>query len=506
MPGDRLAEIPESSLNDLLRRVDWRFLLSFAEVPRTFDLTSGRISEALDLISAAAPDEVAAGTADLAVTGYPSEPALSRAAEALRPHGELVCCWRVPRPGGASRARARLLRAGFADVRLYWPGPTAWRPPQFWLPLECDVASRHLLAQRPPRSRRQALLRPAWRIAARAGLLSPLFAVARLPGPSPEADGDSSTPAPTLLLTGGGRSINKVVALPFAPGRAQPSVVVKFARVPEADAALEREAEVLETIERERPTVAGVPRVQSRHKRVGRQALTETAIHGRPLIETLAPESFERLAGAVTDWLAELAGGQPTRPADEWWERLVGGPLSVFERDFGESFGAERLRRCRDLLEGLGDLPLVPEHRDCSPWNVILGADGAPALLDWESAEPRGLPGLDLAYFLANAGFVLDRALESGLTRESHRRLLDEATPYGRIAARCGAEYCRRLGLARADFGRLRLLAWIVHSRSDHRHLAMEASGAPSDEALRETTYLGLATEEATQRCMHLSG
>ena len=156
----------------------------------------------------------------------------------------------------------------------------------------------------------------------------------------------------------------------------------------------------------------------------------------------------------------------------------------------------EAVARARHRLDDLGDLPEACEHRDCSPWNVVLTADGDPGLLDWESAEPHGLPGLDLAYFLANCAFVLDGALESGGTRESYARLLDPATPYGAVAAACAAEYCERLGIDADAYARLRLLCWIVHCRSDYRHLTMAAAGTPSPEALRGSAFLGLVEAE----------
>jgi hypothetical protein len=425
---------------------------------------------------------------------------LTSALNAVRPGGEIVCVWRLPRPLATSRAAARLRRAGLTDVRILWAGPVPHRTPQFWLSLDSPEALSHLLDQRPAKSTRQAALRPLWRACARAGLLAPLCAIGRVSGGEgePPQDGiEAAFPAAggQLLLTGGHRSINKVVGLPFATGAGELSGVAKFSRVPAADAALEREAAALRTIERDRPGIPGVPRLLAEGRRAGRRALAESAVHGQPLISSLSPESFGELAGLVGDWLAGLTGGQ-RRPRDEWWPGLVGGPLARFERNFGDVLPADSLATLRRLLGEIGDLPEACEHRDCSPWNVVLDEHGAPGLLDWESAEPRGLPGLDLAYFLANCAFVLEDALESGRTRESYARLLDLTTPYGEVAASRIAEYCDRLGLAAEDFVRLRLLAWVVHSASDHNHLEMAAAGPPSHEALRDATFLGLIEAE----------
>jgi Phosphotransferase enzyme family len=490
--------LPEAELNDLLRRVDWRFLLRTEEAPSVADMTAGRASAAVGLI--ASDEQPLPGDADLATIGYPTRLALRGAIESVRPGGEIVCFWRLPRPAAARRAAARLRAAGLEDVRVVWPGPVPYRQPEFWLQLGSRAAAEHLLARRPPGSPSQAALRPIWRVAARAGLLSPLCAIGRTPGgpdggPAPSAlDAIFPAPGAELLLTGGHRSINKVVGLPL-DAEGEPAAVVKFARVAAADEALAREAAALRAIESEHPDLPGVPRILEEGRRAGRRALAESAVDGTPLIEQLDPESFEQLAGAVTRWLIELVrGGEPQAPA-EWWERLVGERLRRFERDFGSVLSSGQLSRLEETLAGLGPLPLVCEHRDCSPWNVVLD-EGGPGLLDWESAEPRGLPGLDLAYFLANCAFVLDGALESGETRASYARLLDPTTPYGAIAARCESEYRQTLAIDAEDFGRLRLLAWVVHSASDCNHLAMAAAGEPSAEALRTSTYLGLIEAE----------
>jgi hypothetical protein len=485
--------LPEQQLNELLRRADWRFLLRQSEAPLIADLTGGRDSEAIALTGRGEP---VPGAADVAVTGFPTRLALGAAIDAVRLGGEVVCLWRLPRPWASQRAAARLRRAGLTDVRVLWPGPAARHSPQFWLQLDAPTATAHLLAQRPPGSTAQKLLRPLWRVAARLGLLAPLCATGRLPDGEgdPEPDEiDDAFPASgaQLLLTGGGRSINKVVGLPFTAGAETPRAIVKFSRVPAADEALEREAAVLRSLERDRPALTGVPRLLAEGQRAGRRALAESAVFGKPLIAELTPQRFAGLATPVASWLTGLVEAAPPRPRDEWWQRLAGEPLAEFERNFG-AVAAETAARARQRLEGLSDLPEACEHRDCSPWNVVLSGDGAPGLLDWESAEPRGLPGLDLAYFLANCAFILDRALDSGRTRESYERLLDPATPYGAVVATCAAEYCERLGIGAETYARLRLLCWIVHSRSDHRHLTMAAAGDPSPEALRGSAFLGL--------------
>lgn len=410
------------------------------------------------------------------------------------PEAELVESWKLPWPGRAARARRRAEAAGFEDVRVLWAGPLPHRLPQFWLPLESDEAAGYLLATREAGSLAGRGLQTVWRLARRAGLLAPLYVVGRRRGAGDRADVELPSSASLLLLTGGHRSINKVVGLAFQDGESRPSAAVKFARVPEAEPGLEREARALRLLGEERPDLAGIPHLRGVGSRAGRLAVVEDAVEGRMLLDQLTPGNFEEAALRVTRLLVDLASRRPQDPS--WRSRLLDEPLAEFEAQFGPVLDGGVVAAVREELAGIGELPSVSEHRDCSPWNVAITPAGAPVLLDWESAEPDGLPGLDLFYFLANCAFVLDGALESGRTRESYARLLDPGSEYGGIYRRAVAEYASALDLSPEDLHRLRLLCWLVHSRSDYRHLQLEIGGTPRPQDLRRGMFLGLVEEE----------
>lgn|GEM_PF-125016 len=434
----------------------------------------------------------------------------------LLPQAELLAHWRLPRPGGARRARRRFEAAGYSDVRVYWAGPLPHRLPQLWLPVESPEAVDYLLATRRTGSLRDGLLRWLWRLAHKAGLLAPLYLVGRrLDGAEDSAAdrvGDLPLPpsAPLLLLTTGHRSINKAVGLAFEPGVERPTAAAKFARVAEAEPGLEREASVLRRLGEERPGLQGVPNLRGEGHRAGRFAVVQDAVEGGSLLDLLRPENFEAMATRVTQVLIELAnadaqiphtaidppmgGEMQARASDR--RRPFEEALADFERQFGSVIPPSLVTDARAALDGLGDLPPAYEHRDCSPWNILITPSGDPVLLDWESAEPDGLPGMDLVYFLANCAFVLDKAIESGHTRESYARLLDPGTPYGRVAAKAIADYSAALDIGSDDFRRLRLLCWLIHSRSDYRHLQLESPGPPRPGDLRRGMFLGLVEEE----------
>jgi hypothetical protein len=498
--------LPEAERNALLRRVDWRFLLRQDRPPATICPASG-LARAVGLMSSRTNEQA---PYDLAVLDEPASRSLRTAAAAVRPGGELYVEQRIPRPGGHARLRRRLERAGLADVRLYWPWPPPDRArPQFWLPLDAPEAIDFFLRSR-RRDGARRLLRPLWRLAARLGLVAPLSAVSRRPGDGESCDSVEDAirggweswgfgPAPRrlswLLLTGGRRSINKVVGLVFANRERMPRLAVKFARSISEEGPLRREAETLRMLEWARPGLEGVPRMLFLEQRSGRLALGESAVHGRPLLERLNRQTFPALAEQVTAWLAELAGSEVARPPALWWPRLVEDPAQEFERTFADASRTE-VELARSILSQLGELPPVCEHRDCSPWNVLITDDGRLALLDWESSEPNGLPALDLVYFLTQASFLLEGALDSGHVREAYARTLDPATFTGAVVMRCEESYCERLGLDPKVIRPLRLLCWMAHSRSDYRHLELETAAPPEPEALCDSLFFSLWQEE----------
>jgi glycosyltransferase involved in cell wall biosynthesis len=483
-----VARLSEDRRNALLRRADWRFLLGQAERPAALNLAHGSLRQAVSLI---ADEPGAAGVPDLAVLSNPTREQLAEAYGRLAPGGELYCEWHRPRLGRVQSIRRTLAGAGFEDIRVHWPGP---RPDpsgaEFWLPLDSDAAIARLLADRPPRRGRDRLLRRTWRLAHRAGALAPLCVVARRPGSEQEPQ-----PGSWLLLTGGQRAINKVIGIPFG-GAGGSAGIVKFARVPESEPGLARERDVLLALEQRHPSLPGVPRILADGRRVGQPTLTETAVDGTPLMSELTPASFPRLAAAVTDWLVALAAQADARPPHEWRERLIEQPLVELERQFGPVLEPGAVGRARRCLGAVGPLPLIVEHRDCAPWNILLTSAREPALLDWESAQASGLPLLDLVYFLANAAFVLEGALESGHTRDTYSRLLDTDTGPGHTAQHSIATYCQALGLDPSVIAPLRLLTWVVHCHSDYRHLEMDVGGPPGRLALEASVFFGLFQEE----------
>lgn len=491
--------MPHSDAEAAVRNADWRFLL-----PEDDAATAGLVYGPVMPVSNA--DDV------------------RRVVAAAAP-GAWLCLEFAS--GGAREIHRTVASAGAKDIALYVPWPTASRP-RAWIPAGDALTAAHVIASLRGRGfARRALRRAeraAWRLRFRFGLGLVTRAICRAAG-APQARGGHPVPVGlqlpetvagaidagweewglgvrpasyrTTLITGGSRDVNKVVALVFAGAGRRPSLAVKFARVSDAVPGLKREAQALARLEgRPGGPVVGAPRLLLEVPTVA-HALVESYVAGVPMTTQLTSRTFGELAMRATEWLCRLDDGTTRAGPEDWWPRIVEPTLERFGREFGRIADPALVRESTDRLRALGGLPVVPEQRDFAPWNLRLDARGRLGVLDWESAEPDGLPALDLVYFLAYLAFDLENAITSGRPLETYRSLFDGRTPIGAVATECMARYAAELALRDADLVALRLLTWLVHTPSDHRRLEAAADGPPRPDALRSSLFFALWEAEA---------
>src|SRR5215212_2472970 len=151
-PGDSVGSRPlaEQQRNDLLRRVDWRFLLPNPNPARSICYCTGPLHQAVALISASMQDLNATTPAladcDLAVAVNPDGKIVLSAMNALRPGGSLYAEWTSPDADDLTRLRRGLEAHGFADIAFYHPFPDpTWGPVACWIPVEHLGALRYAL-------------------------------------------------------------------------------------------------------------------------------------------------------------------------------------------------------------------------------------------------------------------------------------------------------------------------------------------------------------------------
>jgi hypothetical protein len=215
-----------------------------------------------------------------------------------------------------------------------------------------------------------------------------------------------------------------------------------------------------------------------------------------PLDALVTRENYRTYARLGTDWLIQLAEKGCVVPQSVWEERLLEPVLADFESSFGPVLDRRLLRESESRLRDVGPMPIVWEQRDFAPWNLLHLGSGGLGVLDWESAEPAGLPILDLVYFLTYMALRVDRAAELQDVRASYRRSLDHRTFTGAVAREMIERYAARLSLDLRALGNLRLIVWMLHSRSDYRRMVADVGAVPGPDELRKSVFLTLWEED----------
>ena len=525
MPGQIVDLMREETRNQLLRRVDWRFLLSNPYPARAVCFSEGALAQSVSAISdqmVLAPEN-GTGQCDLAVALNPDRSTLQQAWLALQPGGECYLEWYWPSARGTGYLMRRLQAIGFEDIHGYWPWPWPQRTPAFWLPLDAPGLITYFLRERArigSRTRRILfkLRERAWHFAKRAGMLRPLCVTARKPsarkpGARPAGINDqlpdlhahdlrpfwpewglgaSPERLYALLLTGGQHSINKVVSLIAPSPHAAPQLLVKRPRIPQAREGLQHEAFILQQIPRRYPHLSGIPRLVFSGETGPAFSLGETILDGAPLYTCLGRGTFRILAQQAATWLIGLAGTPDTRRnVAPVIERLCAELHELYQAELSEALW----QQTRSLLASLGELPAVCEQRDFSPWNVLIDAQGRWNVLDWEAAELDGLPARDLIYFLTYLSFFVEGIMESGEFRVAYRRLLDPTSFTGAVFVECLARYAQAVGFEAHALKALRVLTWMHNAASERLRLNARHEVRPNslfitlwEEELKEQT------------------
>ncbi len=244
-----------------------------------------------------------------------------------------------------------------------------------------------------------------------------------------------------LYTPGRSDALSRSVFHLFEPGAAKPHAVLKFARTPGYTAPFDRDARALALVAAAGGSVAAhAPRLVGRGEVDGLAVSVESAAPGPRLLSYLT--SNARLA----DRRAALL-------------RVARWTVDV---------GRETARDGR-----------VFAHNDLGPWNVLVDGRDHVAV-DWESADPAGLPLNDLTYVLFHGLANL-----AGRTPgpEFFRDLFGGSLADSRLVFDLVTEYAAATGLPDSAIGHVVTESWRRHGGSQIARgaaLAAHAPGAPA--------------------------
>jgi len=190
-------------------------------------------------------------------------------------------------------------------------------------------------------------------------------------------------PVPVVYVGTPGASRKAVIHL-VNPATGICNAIVKVPLAEGAQAAILREADVLETLADENYSCA--PRMLYVDRNCG--VSTQTTLNGKA-----GGHKFVDGYWAVLRALM-LAGERTTIAghAAEWQQQL---PWTI-----GRESEVEGLTAAMSQLGDFNSVPASWRHGDFAPWNVRQMADGSVVLLDWEDAQRGALPLQDAFHFL----------------------------------------------------------------------------------------------------------
>jgi hypothetical protein len=268
----------------------------------------------------------------------------------------------------------------------------------------------------------------------------------------------------------------KVLVLLAPPDATAPSGIVKVTRSPEHAARLENEARALEGLGRLPVADGRAPRHWFDGRHAGRALLGESAVDGVPFpVRAQWRRDCPHLADAV-GWLTDLAvATRRPVPASSVASTL----LALLERYAAiHRPSAAEADSLRSMFASLADLsePLatVLQHGDPGIWNLLVDRDGRTIFLDWEAAEPDGLPLWDLFYLFRS--YAVRAGKRSGMrsSLQAAATHLLGASPLGERLVDVVATYRERVALPAAAVEPLLYGCWMHRSLKEATRMAPE--------------------------------
>lgn len=221
-----------------------------------------------------------------------------------------------------------------------------------------------------------------------------------------------------VLSAMGEYSTRKVLFFLIPPSAEIPTYIIKMTRSPAFNYRLENEYQALTALYAEgfgNPQTLPTPLFAGRHADL--TIVGESIIQGEPFARKSQRNANCPMLQAAVDWLVNL--GVATADCSAASPQEVAQALQALFTQFQaiyqltptqQAFLSDQIQQ---IAMSAAPIPLVFQHGDPGPWNMLVTPAGQVALLDWEAAETQGIPLWDLFYFLRS--YALDCARAQGI-------------------------------------------------------------------------------------------
>jgi hypothetical protein len=299
------------------------------------------------------------------------------------------------------------------------------------------------------------------------------------------------------LSARGEYSSRKVLFFLFKEGSQQPAFVVKMVRDPQFNARLENEARALRLLSESKLRAdQTLPQLVFCGQHHGLAVVGETAIQGTPFRQRTQATAACSYGRSAVNWLIEL-GVATANPNAATPPEVAAGLQQLFSQ-FTAIYQLDHQQHAflQNQINVLGcstePFPLVFQHGDPGTWNVLATPAGQAVFLDWEAAEPQGIPLWDLFYFLRSYSVWAARltGVRQSLTGFSQQVL--KKTDLSELWLDVAAGYCRRIGLDRRLVEPLFYTCWM--------HRALKEATRLKQAKLQNGHYVSLLRLCITQR------
>ncbi len=255
----------------------------------------------------------------------------------------------------------------------------------------------------------------------------------------------------TALRRGSGQSSGhrRASQLPDTP----PEYIVKIVRDPVLNPRLENEYRALSLLHEKRlGDRETLPQAVFFGYHGNLAIVGETVIDGVPFRQQTEATADCPYARAAIDWLIELSAAT-ANPTAATPGQVAEGLRRLFKR-FLEIYWvtpeqhAFLTEQITTVARSQAAFPLVFQHGDPGTWNVMVTKSGRAAFLDWEAAEPQGMPLWDLFYFMRSYIVSAARFRGSRDSLETLGQQFLEASVFSQLFVETTIRYCERMGLS----------------------------------------------------------